>query len=284
MNTIILSNNKIESQNGISVGPFSSGLPLVSIITVVLNGENHLEQTILSVLNQSYINIQYIIIDGGSKDGTINIINKYATKLSNWISEKDSGIADAFNKGIKLSSGELVGIINCGDYYEKEAVQNVVNAYLLNKDRVFHGNVMNIYETKSEIAKPKIEDIWKRMSLIHATMFIPKIIYDKYGLFDGTYKYAMDCEYVHRIISAGVNFVYLNKTISNFRIGGKSDSNTNYEKAIKEFWRSVNKYKGGSILNIYYMYIMIFKRKYRGSLLHSSHKLFRGLFKRLITC
>ena len=84
--------------------------PLVSIITVVFNGEKYLEQTIKSVINQTYKNIEYLIIDGGSSDGTLDIVKKYEKQLSNWISEPDKGLYDAMNKGIKRAKGEIIGI------------------------------------------------------------------------------------------------------------------------------------------------------------------------------
>src|SRR5690349_11081866 len=114
--------------------------PLVSIITIVYNGEKHLEQTIQSVLSQTYSNIEYIIIDGGSVDNSISIIKKYNNRLAYWISEKDSGISDAFNKGIAKARGEIIGLINADDWYETDAVEKVV-ALIGNHD-VAYGNVM----------------------------------------------------------------------------------------------------------------------------------------------
>lgn len=92
-------------------------MPKVSIITVVYNGEKELENTILSVIRQTYDNLEYIIVDGGSTDNTINIIKKYANKISYWISEPDKGIYDAMNKGIDVANGEWLLFRNCGDYF-----------------------------------------------------------------------------------------------------------------------------------------------------------------------
>ena len=100
-------------------------LPVISIITITYNGEKHIEQTIQSVLGQTYPNIQYIIIDGGSTDQTLSIIKKYEQKLYYWVSEKDKGISDAFNKGIAKATGEIVGIINADDWYEPAALEQV---------------------------------------------------------------------------------------------------------------------------------------------------------------
>ena len=102
--------------------------PLVSIITIVFNGGKHLQQTIESVLGQSYSNIEYIIIDGGSKDSSVSIIEKYSAQLAYWTTEPDKGISDAFNKGIKKTKGQIIGIINADDWYEADTVQQVVTA------------------------------------------------------------------------------------------------------------------------------------------------------------
>ena len=116
--------------------------PLVSIITVTYNAEKYLEQTIKSVISQSYKNIEYIIIDGMSSDGTVDIIKRYQKYIAHFSSEPDKGIYDAMNKGIKKANGELIGIINSSDFYEPDAVETVVSAYLQNKGAgIFHGNI-----------------------------------------------------------------------------------------------------------------------------------------------
>lgn len=89
----------------------------ITVITVVYNGIDYIEDTILSVINQDYSNIEYIIIDGKSDDGTMDIVEKYATKISYWVSESDNGIYDAMNKGIKVATGDWIIFMNCGDYF-----------------------------------------------------------------------------------------------------------------------------------------------------------------------
>src|SRR4051794_14825027 len=119
--------------------PFRSESVLVSIITIVYNSDKTLEDTIKSVLQQSYPHIEYILIDGGSTDQSLSIIKRY-DKFVKWISEPDKGISDAFNKGIKMSTGELIGIINADDWYEDGAIETIVKHLEKNCD-VYCGNI-----------------------------------------------------------------------------------------------------------------------------------------------
>lgn len=122
----------------------SSVSPLVSIVTVVYNGEKYLEHTILSVLNQTYKNIEYIIIDGGSTDGTLDIIRKYENRINYWISEKDDGIYDAMNKGIDSATGEWINFMNAGDIFaDKNVLYDVFyNNPMTNESLLIYGNAL----------------------------------------------------------------------------------------------------------------------------------------------
>ncbi len=202
--------------------------PKVSIITVVLNGVNTLENTIGSVLNQNYPGIEYVIVDGGSTDGTLDIIKKYEDRIAKWVSEPDAGIADAINKGIRMSSGNIIGIINADDYYEPGAVQAVVNASEEHPEAgVIHGDMRLLSREGSEkILKPLSypeKVIWKHMPFRHPTVFVRREMYAKYGFFDISYKIAMDYELMMRFIRQGVSFLYLRQVLANMRACGKSD-------------------------------------------------------------
>lgn len=200
--------------------------PLISIITVVYNGEKHLEETIQSVINQTYTNIEYIIIDGGSTDKTLGIIKKYKENIDYWISEKDSGIYDAMNKGIKASKGEYIGLVNSDDYYEYNAIEIIVNQIKKQPDKdVFFGNMymINKYLSGKKIQTyKKGENLEKRFSIWHPTTFVKKQTYTEYGLFDTSYKIAADYELLLRFHTKKCKFQYINKAISNFREGGIS--------------------------------------------------------------
>lgn len=208
--------------------------PLISIITVVFNGEKHLEQTILSVINQSYENIEYIIIDGNSTDKTLDIIKKYEKNIDFWISEPDNGIYEAMNKGIKLAKGDYVGLINSDDFYEPNAIEIVVN-HIKNHSEidVFFGNIYiinpNLNEKKLQTYK-KGEKLEKIFSIWHPTVFVKKETYEKLGYFNQTYRIAGDYELLLRFYKKGCKFCYINKVITNFREGGFSYYNSNLSK------------------------------------------------------
>ncbi|GKX65532.1 glycosyltransferase family 2 protein [Inconstantimicrobium mannanitabidum] len=206
----------------------------VSIITVCLNSEKYIEQTIQSVLNQIYKDIEYIIIDGMSTDNTLNIVEKYKPLFNGRltvVSEKDSGIYNAMNKGIKRATGELIGIINSDDWYELDAVENVVNNYN-NEECVLYGGMVN--RKDNEITKIDMSS-YKELSNCmfgHPTAFVPKSIYNKFGLYDESYRIAADYDFMLRLFDNNVQFKFINKVIANFREGGLST--TSIEKCKNE--------------------------------------------------
>jgi len=197
-------------------------LPLVSIITIVYNGEKHIENAIQSVIDQSYKNIEYIIIDGGSSDNTISIIKKYEKQISLWISEKDKGISDAFNKGIAKATGEIIGILNSDDWYEVNTIQQVVE-HIKDHDIVY-GDLRFFKKEKIDfILKGNHHLLDQHMTVNHPTVFIRREIYKKYGLFDDAYECAMDYDIMLRLKVNGCSFKYIPSVLANMRWDGLSD-------------------------------------------------------------
>ncbi|MGZ0015671.1 glycosyltransferase family 2 protein [Yeosuana sp. AK3] len=201
--------------------------PLVSIITVVFNGEKYIQQTIDSVYNQTYKNIEYIIIDGVSTDSTINIIKNNQDKISRWISEPDKGIYDAMNKGVKMAKGELIGIINSDDWYNLDTIQIVVDKYLNHPTKkIFHGNRFDIFENlgKKEFQFNKSVFKFKYfcMTYSHPAMFISKELY-KTNNYNTNLKLYSDYQFVlTEFLKNPIQFCYINKPLVNFRLGGES--------------------------------------------------------------
>ncbi len=200
----------------------------VSIITISYNEVDHIEQTLLSVLNQDYDNIEYIVIDGGSTDGTVDIINKYKDRIAYFVSEKDKGIYNAMNKGLKHSTGGIVGIINAGDWYEgTEVVSEAMNCLLKNNvDIVCAGhNVVRDGIFDTILVKKSISDMHCGMIAAHESHFIRKDIYDKFGFYDESFKIAADYELLLRMYVGGAIFYASNSIWVNFRAGGISSTN-----------------------------------------------------------
>ncbi|MDC0956439.1 glycosyltransferase family 2 protein [Flavobacteriaceae bacterium] len=212
--------------------------PLISIITVVFNGEKHLQQTINSVINQTYKNIEYIIIDGKSTDNTIDIIKSNINHIDLWISEKDDGLYDAMNKGIKLAKGELIGIINSDDWYEKHAIEIIVKAFNANPEKsIFHSNRYDVLsdgkkkEYKFNPSKYKFK--YYNMTFSHPSVFITKKEYEKH-LYNTSLQALSDYQFLlEAYITNSNSFYHVNKALVNFRLGGIS-SQTSFLKNIKE--------------------------------------------------
>ena len=185
----------------------TSSIPLVTIVTVVLNGEKYLEETIQSVINQTYDNIEYIIIDGGSTDGTLEIIHKYEAVIDYWVSEPDGGIYDAMNKGIQLATGELIGLINSDDWYLSNAVSTVADKYtkeFQNERVIISGGIFWIdSEGKIMFPVPRsekflVERINWEMPLNHPATFVASDVYAILGLFNLKYQIGADYDFIHK--------------------------------------------------------------------------------------
>ena len=231
----------------------------ISIITIVLNDKNNIEKTILSVLNQKDVDLEYIVIDGGSTDGTLEIIEKYKNNIDVLISEKDNGIVDAFNKGIKAANGDVIGIVNSGDWLESDAIKTVIEVFEKRKADIVYGDVQYWNGNISEYRyKANHAFLRKFMSINHPAVFVKKRIYKKYGLFDEAFKLAMDYELMLRFFVNGVKFVYVDRVLSNMALGGISD--TNWRLAYKEAYEIRKKYLGNSV-SLYIDYsFQVFKR------------------------
>lgn len=206
---------------------------LISIITVVYNGEKFIENAIQSVINQTYKNIEYIIIDGDSKDKTVDIIKKYEHKISYWISEKDSGLYDAMNKGIKATKGDIIGIINSDDFYADDTVLEKVQA-LFEKNPKTQAIYSDLVYVDADDTN-KVVRYWNSDNIksfksgwhpAHPTFFVKRDLYEKYGLFDTSFKISADYELMLRFIEKNkILLDYLPQITVKMRIGGVSNKN-----------------------------------------------------------
>ncbi|MCM1182307.1 MAG: glycosyltransferase [Roseburia sp.] len=200
----------------------------VSVITVCYNSAATIRRTIESVLNQSYPNIEYIIIDGASSDGTMSIIEEYKPlfgKRLNVLSEKDRGIYDAMNKGIHMATGTLIGILNSDDFYEPMAVEHMVKAMTGDRYQILYGFVRTLKDGKEySIDRHSHKFLWEGM-IEHPACFVTKTVYDDFGCFDLQYISVADYDFMLRMSGIeAVKFYPVDHLIANFALGGMSAS------------------------------------------------------------
>jgi len=238
--------------------------PLVSIITIVLNGEKEIQQTIESVFQQSYEAIEYIVIDGGSIDATVSILEEYDSKFAFWQSSPDNGISDAFNKGIKVARGEIIGMINAGDWYESDTVQCVVDTFLADKEvGVVCGALQFWKGSKPEYLCYSVPGLLEReMTITHPTCFVLSEKYRQFGMFSNEYNLAMDYELLLRLKCKGTIFVSLNTVLANMRHYGISEEK--WKDALRETHRARTELLGHSFFStVWYYYFLTLKRGIR---------------------
>ncbi len=207
----------------------------LSIITITMNCKEAVKRTIDSIIRQTKPIYEYIFIDGGSKDNTNEVIDSYKETLEKLgikvihISEKDKGISDAFNKGIKLATGDLIGIINADDELMPNTCELLTgNADFLEAD-IIYGNCLWVDNGNGikYVRKPShdLSRLYYDLVLIHPSTFVKKAAYDRNGLFNIEYRYCMDKELLLRMYIGGEKFKYIDEQLTLFRAGGISDKN-----------------------------------------------------------
>lgn len=211
----------------------------ISIITVCFNSVKTIEQTIQSVISQTYQNIEYIVIDGDSSDGTVDIIKKYTQQISKWISEPDNGIYDAMNKGIKMCSGDLVGIINSDDFYiNNTVISQIISKIKLEKVDSIYTNLLLVDSTNTDklirnctYRKFKLGLFTKGWHPPHPSFFVKREVYEKYGKFDLSFKLAADYEFMLRVLEKYfITTTYFPIYTLKMRNGGASTSSFSHIK------------------------------------------------------
>ncbi len=205
----------------------------ISIITICFNSEATIEKTIQSVLSQTYPHVEYIVIDGGSTDGTIGIINKYAKDIAAFVSEKDRGIYDAMNKGIERSTGDVIGILNSDDFYaDDQVLSDVMNVFISNPpleslyadliyvDRIDESKVIRYWKS-GDYKKGLFLKGWMPP---HPGFFVRKNVYDRFGTYNLNLRSSADYEFMLRVLHKyNISTYYLPRVITKMRVGGQSN-------------------------------------------------------------
>jgi glycosyltransferase involved in cell wall biosynthesis len=205
----------------------------VTLITATYNSARHLEDCILSVIRQNYPQIEHIIVDGGSTDGTIDIIKKYENRIAAWISEKDRGMYDAINKGMKMATGDVIGILNSDDMLDAEdVISAIVGAFREKQVDSLYGDL----EYVDPVDTNKIYRIWKGKPYdrklfhygwmpAHPTFYFKRSLLEKYGGYENHYFTAADYEFMARYLyKYRISSYYLPKLLVKMRRGGQSNS------------------------------------------------------------
>ena len=200
-------------------------LPRISIITVVYNCVNTLEETILSVINQHFDNFEFVIIDGGSTDGTIEIIKKYQDKITLWISEPDKGIYDAMNKGIEKAKGEYIYFLGADDVFIDQFVLKKINVLLIKKFNIYYGNV--IFKKRNLLYDGKFNSFkLVTRNISHQSIFYPKAVFIEYK-YNTVYRILADYDLNLKLFNhKKFRFKYIPITIALFNDEGVSGMNT----------------------------------------------------------
>ena len=202
----------------------------ISIITISYYAESTIEKTLLSVATQSFKNIEHIIVDGGSKDNTIDICKSYS-HISKILSEPDKGVYDAFNKGIKLATGDVIGFLNADDtFYNENSIQDIVDAFSNNETDIVYGNLDYVNEEskviRNWISKPYEKGLVKKAWMpAHPSFYCKKEVYERLGGYNDSFKIAGDFELCLRFLEINnIPSFYLNKKVVKMLVGGISNS------------------------------------------------------------
>lgn len=215
-------------------------MPKLSIITINYNDGNGLERTIQSVVSQTVTDYEFIVIDGGSNDNSLNVIKKYSDKINSWISEKDKGIYDAQNKGVLKATGDYLIFLNADDsFFDKDVVEKFYSFLKTNNEKIIYGNsnYINLGGKSSVLMHPQKLDLnfWYANTLNHQAIFFHNTLFKKYGNFNIEYKFASDFEFLFKVyINEPSEFVYFNETVCNYDNTGLTSKDENHKYILKE--------------------------------------------------
>lgn len=247
------------------------GNPLVSVLTVVFNGAEFLERTILSILDQDYENLEFIVIDGGSTDGTVDILKRYEHAIDYWVSEPDKGISDAFNKAVALAAGDYLNFQGAGDYLlSRHVVSEMMEGVDPERDMLICGRVQRVSEHDDKqvlwVAPKRYtpnfnkRSLLFRMSLPHQALFTHKKMFERYGLFDVENRFCMDYEHLLRAYKNFPAVKLKNIIFSAWREGGVGQDRT--LEVLKEYGKIKMKNQVASPFVLWLIQNWIFLKHY----------------------
>jgi glycosyltransferase len=233
----------------------------ISILTTVYNNASEIRNAINSVLSQTYSNIEYIVIDGNSSDGTREIVQSYGNRISRFVSEPDSGMYDALNKGLKMAGGDIIGILHSDDEFNHpDILAAIAGVFEKTGCDAVYGDLVYVSKTDTR----QVLRYWKSNPFdvkkfrygwmpAHPTLFMKKEVYEKYGGFDLRYKIAADYDLMLRTVGSGnLHCEYLPEVITRMRMGGASNKSVkNIWQKTCDDWRAIRHNKAGGPLTLF---------------------------------
>lgn len=256
--------------------------PRISIVTPSYNQSLYIEDTIKSVIGQNYPNLEYIIIDGGSTDESISIIKNYADNITYWVSEKDSGQADAINKGFNLATGDILGWINSDDIYMPNSFFKIANIFLEQKKKLFllSGNAIHFGVVDKEVfsygsdvfSDSKTFSIELMDYIIQPSSFWTKEAWQSVGLLNKDYHFAFDWEWFIRAKHTGIHFFHVSGAFALYRIHASQKTNVGKNLRQNEIYEIYDKYSNKEIADLYTKVCCDIKTFYNPNLLFKIFK------------
>ncbi len=229
----------------------------ITVITVVYNSEDLIEETILSVINQNYSNLEYIVIDGASTDKTIEIISKYLDRIDVFISEPDLGIYNAMNKALSYATGEWINFMNAGDlFYNVETINKIFGQGQVTNYRasIIYGNHILLYKHGDVLKIPRsLNLLWMGMTIQHQSVFVNSRVFET-DKFNENYRFAADFDLFYKCYKHNLKIIKSDEAISKVTPGGFSESNS--FKTYLEFMNITFTYENNFLIKLYYCYLI----------------------------
>ncbi len=231
----------------------------ISVITAVFNNREHIAEAIDSVLAQSHADVELIVVDGGSSDGTLEVLRSYGDRISVLVSEPDRGIYDALNKGLKLASGEVVGFLHSDDLFaDTDALARVASGFLSEDIDAVYGDLIYVRRDNTQ----SIVRRWKSGTFTlgrlregwmppHPAFYARRSVYERLGGFDTSYRIAADYDCMLRFLSSGIKVVYVPQVLVKMRLGGASNrSLKNVIQKSREDYRALRENRVGGLVTL----------------------------------
>jgi len=251
----------------------------ISVIVPVLNGATSITKALDSILCQVGGSIEINIIDGGSTDGTMAIVEEYRDRINYIETGSDNGIVDAFNRGVAKCGGDYIAILNSDDYWEPQAIRMLKGAFVDTPDADIYCGAIRYLDPHTGYTytrRPNLSRMGRGMHIFHPAMFVRREAYEKVGLYKESFRYAMDSEWCHRAMAIGLKFEEIDEVLAVMSLGGTSD--VHYKQSLWEYRNSLIQHSIAPAwkANYYYLRNLAIKKLMKNNFLHSLKRMKDG--------